>query len=112
MAITLPVEGGHQGGRIDVHRRSGKKSFHFDSQSDKRSSLLAFFSDCRQVMEPITDGYMLVLVFHLVWTEGLKLGDMQVTFPSFIKTVDGVNSQLVSWADPSHLTESASGKLF
>ena len=57
MVITIPVKGGYKGGNVIVEHSNGeRKSFQFDNESGRHSSLMAFYSDSSHELKPITSG--------------------------------------------------------
>jgi hypothetical protein len=64
--LQLPVECGHEGGRVTVEYEGAKKLFESHQDSDKHFFLSAFYGNCDHSMEQITRGWKLALVFNLV----------------------------------------------
>lgn len=96
--MTIPVEGGYSGGKINVECDGQKHSFQFEQGSDHQFSLVAFFENCYHEVEPISDGWMLAMVFHLVWPEAVETGISPLEFPVFIKAFSEISEELMPWS--------------
>lgn len=93
--LQLPLEGGHEGGRCKVEYKGISKIFESHENSDQLFYLSAFYGDCKHVMEPVTRGWKLVLVFNLVW-EDAKISETLQDFPTFLGAVKEVQKALTS----------------
>ncbi len=98
MVITIPVKGGYKGGQINVEKKGNTESFQFEHESGRNTSLLAFYSDCTHKLEPVTSGWMLAMVFNLVWLDACKAVDSPLEFPTFLHALNELNESLFSWA--------------
>ncbi len=65
MILQVPVEGGHEGGRIKVEHHDQIRLFNVCEGSEKCWNLTAFYSDCIHQLEEVTFGWRLALVFNL-----------------------------------------------
>ena len=104
IVLTIPVEGGYSGGKINVEHEGHMHSFQFEHDSDRHSSCVAFFEDCYNELETISDGWMLAMVFHLIWKDALEVDTAPLEFPAFIKAFNEINEELVLWSSPSSYT--------
>ncbi|KAI9552418.1 hypothetical protein GHT06_022784 [Daphnia sinensis] len=98
IVLTIPVEGGFSGGKINVKCDSQKHSFQFEQGSDHQFSLVAFLENCYNEVEPISEGWMLAMVFHLVWPEAVETGLSPFEFPVFIKAFNEISEELMPWS--------------
>lgn len=105
MVLTIPVEGGYRGGKINVEHSQQKESFHFEEESDQHFSLVAFYSDCQHKLDPITNGVMVAMVFQLNWLDALKANTSPLEFPAFFKSFYEVSDLLKSWASPQSIVD-------
>ena len=81
MVLTTP-------GHINVEHERQSSSFQFERDND-RLSVVAFCADCTHNLEPaVTDGWMVAIVFHLVWKDVAKVADSPLDFPIFLKASD------------------------
>ena len=94
--LQLPLEGGHEGGRYKVEYKGINKVFESHENSDQLFYLSSFYGDCKHVMEPLTRGWKLVLVFNLVW-EDAKISETLQDFPTFLSAVKEVQKALTPW---------------
>lgn len=65
MILQVPVQGGHEGGRIKVEHHDQIRLFNVCEGSEKCWNLTAFYSDCIHHLEEVTFGWRLALVFNL-----------------------------------------------
>ena len=100
--LTIPVEGGYSGGKINIEHEGLKHSFQFERNNDRYFSLVAFFEDCQHELESISDGWMLAMVFHIVWKDAIELDIAPLEFPTFIKACNEINEELSLWSSPSY----------
>ena len=65
MTLQLPVEGGHEGGRVVVRHRSDEHLFDSSASSSSHFYLTASYSDCGLEFEEVTVGWRLAIVIGL-----------------------------------------------
>ena len=65
MVVQVPVEGGHEGGRLKVELGSRIRLFATSPPSATLCHATVFDSDCAHQFEEVTFGWRLALVFHL-----------------------------------------------
>ena len=97
MVLTIPVEDGYKGGCINIEHEGKSKSFQFEKDSDRLFSIVAFRVDCAHNLEPVSDGWMVSIVFHLVWKDVAKVADSPLDFPVFLKAFDIVKDEMAHW---------------
>ena len=97
MVLTIPVEGGYKGGHINIEHEGQSSNFQFERDNDRLFSVVAFRADCGHNLEPVTDGWMMAIVFHLVWKEVAKVADSPLDFPIFLKAFDIVKEEMAHW---------------
>ena len=97
MVLTIPVEGGYKGGHINIEHEGQSSNFQFERDNDRLFSVVAFRADCGHHLEPVTDGWMMAIVFHLVWKEVAKVADSPLDFPIFLKAFDIVKEEMAHW---------------
>lgn len=100
MIVTIPMEGGFKGGRINIIQNGKTESFDFEKDSDKLSSLVGFYSDCFHEFERVTVGSMGVMIFNVIWKWRREENAFPLEFPAFLKAYSKVKDQLESWANP------------
>ena len=93
--LQLPVEGGHEGGSLNVEYGGRKKKFASHKSSDAIFYLSAFFDSCEHFIEPVLQGYKLVLVYDLLWTNA-KSG-IPKNFPLFLGAMKKIKESLEPW---------------
>ncbi|EFX70488.1 hypothetical protein DAPPUDRAFT_256953 [Daphnia pulex] len=101
IVLKIPVEGGYSGGKINVEHEGHRQSFQFERDNDRYFSCVAFFEDCYNELEAISDGWMLAMVFHLIWKDAVEIDSAPLEFPAFIKAFNEINEELVLWSSPS-----------
>ncbi|XP_057371844.1 uncharacterized protein LOC130692785 [Daphnia carinata] len=69
MILQIPVEGGHEEGRIKVELNEQIQLFNVCEDSDRHYHVTAFYSDCDHQLEKVTFGWRLAMVFDLVLEE-------------------------------------------
>ncbi len=109
MVLIIPVEGGYKGGRISVEHEGQVHSFQFERDSERLFSLVAFHADCKQKFEPVSDGWMVAIVFHVVWVDVAKASDSPFEFPVFLKAFNEVKDEMTHWLTPIIKRESSTG---
>ncbi|XP_046448003.1 uncharacterized protein LOC124196808 isoform X1 [Daphnia pulex] len=70
--LQLPVEGGYEGGRVRVESKGKSKLFDNHRNSDTLFYLTEFYDNFEYIVEPITKGWQLTLVFDLFWTNAKR----------------------------------------
>lgn len=98
--MQIPVEGGHQGGRLNVY--SPSKSFDIGierDESDRQFHLTAFYPDCQIEMQPVKKGFMVTLEFNLMSSKFLTLGPLSLVLPKLFPALEQVKEALTSWKD-------------
>ncbi len=101
IVLKIPVEDGYSGGKISVEHEGHTQSFQFERDNDRYFSCVAFFEDCYNELEAISDGWMLAMVFHLIWKDAVEIDTAPLEFPAFIKAFNEINEELVLWSSPS-----------
>ena len=97
MVLTIPVEGGYKGGHINIEHEGQSSNFQFERDNDRLFSVVAFRADWGHNLEPVSDGWMMAIVFHLVWKEVAKVADSPLDFPIFLKAFDIVKEEMAHW---------------
>jgi len=64
LVVVLPSR--YRGGALVVRHNGDKKTFGRTRGADRNASLIAFYSDCRHEVRPVTSGYRVCLTYHLV----------------------------------------------
>lgn len=93
--LQLPVEGGHEGGRLNVDYKGKSKILENDHQSGDHFYVSTICSCCNEVMEPITSGWRLTLVFNLVWINAKTR--LPTDFPIFLTALREIEATLTPW---------------
>jgi hypothetical protein len=65
MILQIPVEGGHEGGRIKVELNDQIRLFNVGDGSDLYYHLTTFYSDCDHTFEEVKFGCRLAMIFDL-----------------------------------------------
>jgi hypothetical protein len=58
--LQVPVEGGHEGGRLNVEYNRKKVAFENHGNSDNNFDITACYNCCEEFVEPVTRGHKLV----------------------------------------------------
>jgi hypothetical protein len=87
MVLQIPVQGGYEGGNLIVEHGDAKKMFPFDVGSSEKFFLVAFFTNCELQLEPVTQGWRLTMVFHLVWKNGMPPVRNPTDVPVFLEVL-------------------------
>lgn len=95
VVLQLPVEGGHEGGRLNVEYERKHMVFENHGNSDKSFYLTAFYNCCKEFMEPVTRGHKLILVFDLIWTDTKT--EIPKNFPVFLTALKVIKQVLKPW---------------
>jgi hypothetical protein len=93
--LQLPVKCGHDGGNFHVKYNGRQASFEDDLDCDQLFSLSSFYNSCEFVMNPVTRGWKLTLVFNLVWTNFSIM--MPTDFLVFLNSQKKLDSALLPW---------------
>ncbi len=93
--LQLPVEGGHEGGRLNVEYKGKSKILENNYQSGEHFYVSTICSCCNEVMEPITSGWRLTLVFNLVWINAKTR--LPIDFPIFLSALREIEATLTPW---------------
>ena len=93
--LQLPVEGGHEGGCIKVEYEGNKKMFATHVNSDQTFYLSAFYGNATHLVEPVTRGWKIDLVFSLVWKNAKT--DAPYDFPILIAALKEMEDALSPW---------------
>lgn len=64
MIVVLPSA--HIGGTLNVTHKNKKKKFKSEAIYPKKVSYFAFYADCEHEVDPVTEGYRVVLTYNLV----------------------------------------------
>ena len=103
--LQLPVEGGHEGGRLKVEYKEREEFFENHKNSHQNYFLSAYYNCCRHSMEPVTRGFKLTLVYSLVW-KNAKMAVIPHHFPVFLTDLKEVRRALAPWIPPKDPGES------
>jgi len=90
--LQVPVEGGHDGGNLNVVYEGRKKTFESHERSDAMFYLTAFYDSCEHFIEPISRGCKLVLVYDLLWSNAAN--QVPRNFPFFLATLKQIKQSL------------------
>ena len=93
--LQVPVEGGHEGGRLNVEYNRKKVAFENHGNSDKNFYLTAYYNCCEEFMEPVTRGHKLILVFDLIWANAKT--EIPKNFPVFLTALKVIQQVLKTW---------------
>ena len=106
--LVLPlfkyIEGGHEGGNLNVEYEGRKKRFESHETSDAIFYLTAFYDSCENFIEPISRGYKLVLVYDLLWTNATI--EIPRNFPVFLGALKQIKESLHPWLNRCKLLKS------
>ena len=94
--LQVPVEGGHEGGLVKVEYKGREKMFENHQNSANNFHLSAFYNNCKSLMEPVTRGWKLALVYDLVWTNAKTLTPPN-DLPVFLTAVKKIKAALSPW---------------
>ena len=94
--LQVPVEGGHEGGLVKVEYKGREKMFENHQNSANNFYLSAFYNNCKSLMEPVTRGWKLALVYDLVWTNAKTLTPPN-DLPVFLTAVKKIKAALSPW---------------
>ncbi|XP_059351628.1 uncharacterized protein LOC132088039 [Daphnia carinata] len=95
LLLQLPVEGGHEGGHLNIEYQGRKKKFESHTNSDKTFYLSSFYDCCEHFIEPVLQGHKLILVFDLIWTNA-KI-EIPRNFPVFLTALKQMKKAIKSW---------------
>ncbi|KAI9561351.1 hypothetical protein GHT06_012308 [Daphnia sinensis] len=98
MILQVPVEGGHEEGRIKVELNEQIQLFNFCEDSDRYYHVTAFYSDCDHQLEKVTFGWRLAMVFDLVLEEPMVHSPLSppANLQSFL-AVSHIQETLAQW---------------
>lgn len=102
--LQVPVEGGHEGGNLNVEFEGRKKRFESHETSDAIFYLSAFYDSCEHFIEPVLRGYKLVLVYDLLWTNATTR--IPKNFPVFLGALKQIKESLNLWLNQYELLKS------
>ncbi|KAI9558955.1 hypothetical protein GHT06_015744 [Daphnia sinensis] len=95
LLLQLPVEGGHEGGHLNIEYQGRKKKFESHTNSDRTFYLSSFYDCCEHFIEPVLQGNKLMLVFDLIWTNA-KI-EIPRNFPVFLTALKQIKKAIKSW---------------
>ncbi|EFX66920.1 hypothetical protein DAPPUDRAFT_331563 [Daphnia pulex] len=103
--LQLPVEGGHQGGTLNVIYGEQSKRIDTERSSDTRFYLYAFYDCCKHFIEPVSRGHQLIAVYDIHWVNAKTA--MFKDFPWFLASiqqlweahVSGIHNAQVGYTD-------------
>ncbi|XP_057379541.1 uncharacterized protein LOC130701601 isoform X2 [Daphnia carinata] len=95
LLLQLPVEGGHEGGHLNIEYQGRKKKFESHTNSDRTFYLSSFYNCCEHFIEPVLQGHKLMLVFDLIWTNA-KI-EIPRNFPVFLTALKQIKKAIKSW---------------
>ena len=103
--LQVPVEGGHDGGNLNVDYEGKQKLFESHERSDAVFYLTAFYNGCDNSIEPISRGYKLVAVYDLLWSNATN--EIPRNLPVFLGALKQIKeSSLHPWLNRCKLLKS------
>ena len=98
MILQIPVQGGHEGGRIKVEHLDEIRVFNVSEDSSKFFHLTTFYADCDHQLEEVTFGWRLAMVFNLE-LETPKMPNISPQLPNLqtFLEVSNVRNILTKW---------------
>jgi hypothetical protein len=102
--LQVPVEGGHEGGKLSVDYEGRRKLFESHERSDTLFYLTAFCNGCDNFIEPISRGYKLILVYDLLWINSKN--EIPRNFPVFLEALKQIKESLRPWSNRFQLLKS------
>lgn len=96
--LFVPVEGGHQGGRLNIFSSFKNHSTSIEMDNNGRLCYLSAFNACNHIeMEPITKGSLLTFEFKLMFSNPLPRDLLYGTYPAYFSTFSQVKESLRAW---------------
>ena len=103
MIIQIPVQGGYEGGKLNIEHENIKSSFDHSKGSDQDFFVTVLYADCHHDLEAITKGFHLSLVFDLFWKKtAMKSSE---NLPATLQTLTEVKEILKPWEDSGSKSE-------
>ena len=93
--LQVPVEGGHEGGCLNVVYEGKKVGFENHGNSDRNFYLTSYYNCCEEFMEPVTRGKKLIFVFDLIWENANT--QIPKNFPVFLTAFKEIKQVLKTW---------------
>lgn len=97
--MKIPVEGGHEGGRLLIFSSDKSSCVTFERAFSDFCYLTTYYADCHPEMLPITKGNLVTLEFSLVSSKFGKLGPPSLVLPQFHTALEKAKESLQAWAD-------------
>jgi hypothetical protein len=74
LIVCLPSK--YTGGKLHVRSGDHETVYNFSEKSENTSLIqwVAFFDDCEYEIKPITEGYLVILTFEIMWKVASKYG--------------------------------------
>lgn len=100
MILQIPVDGGHEGGRIKVELHNKIQLLEMSESSDTLYYLTAFYSGCEAKVEEVTFGWKVAMIFHidLEWLESPCQVTPKQDLHTFL-TVKELHAVLKKWTE-------------
>lgn len=100
MILQIPVDGGHEGGRIKVELHNQIELLEMADSSNTLYYLTAFYSGCEAKIEQVTFGWKVAMIFHIAleWLESPCQVTPKQDLPTFL-TVKGLHGVLKKWTE-------------
>ena len=95
--IQIPVEGGHEGGRLRVQNDDQRKVIDNHIDSDSTLYMTVILDRCHHRMEPLTRGSSLVFEFHLKWRNSHLNWIPQLHLAAFLSAFEEARKVLSYW---------------
>lgn len=94
MIIILPSA--YTGGQVHVSHSNQKQTFDFSSTSLSSTAVLAWYTDVKHEVKPVTSGYRLALSYNIIHTD---IGIPRPTLPDTHKFVTDLRRILRKWRE-------------
>ena len=102
LILQIPVEGGHRGGDLTVRRGLETTGLDRSRGNGHLFYLSASFIDCPHEISPLTDGWSLVLTYHLVWNDQTSVAvPLGMSFPKFFSALNTVKQISIPLNSPT-----------
>ena len=105
MILQIPVEGGHSGGKLKMHRGGdsiGKmKPWVTERKTHPHFSFAAVLNGSELEVEPVADGWMVWLAFNLVWRNAFAMADPPCSLLVLLTSLNEIAEALRCWNAPT-----------
>ncbi len=95
--LQTPVEGGHEGGILQVGNSSEEAFYDFHSESDRLFYAAALLANCEHHWQPIERGNVVLLEFDLLWQPESALTISDLPLSSFLAASKLAEEALLTW---------------